>query len=87
MDKIKLNLERYKTKNKKLCQTEWQEYAKQTCEDFGVIKPYDKIVFKLAKKNLQFLKAKVGNLKESAEYKGEDIKNYGRLLIYVITQK
>lgn len=75
------------TKDKKLCSTEWQQFAKDIIAEFGVINPYDKIVFKYAKKNLTYLKAKAINLRESAEYKGEDISTYGALLIWSLKKK
>lgn len=87
MEKIKLNIERYKTKNPKLCQTEWQQTAKEIIQEFGIIKPYDKIVFRHAKKNLSYLKAKAINLRESAAYKGDDISTYGALLIWSLSKK
>jgi len=86
MERIKININKYKKKNTKLCTTLWQEFAKQTCQDFGVIPPYNKIVFKHAKNNLAFLKAQVTNLQEGASYKGDDIKTYGKLLIYKLTK-
>jgi hypothetical protein len=40
------------------------------------------VIFKFAKNNLAFLRAKVLNLKENADYKGVDLKTYNRLLIW-----
>jgi len=87
MEKPKYDASRYEKKDDKLCATFWQQTAKDIISEFGVIKPYDKIIFKWAKKNCTFLKAKANNLRESAEYKGEDISTYGSLLTYLLTKK
>ena len=87
MEKIKCDLSRYKTKNEKACATEWQEFAKKTIEEFNISKPYQPIIWKHAKNNLAYLKAKVLNLKETADYKGEDIRTYNRLLIWSLKKK
>lgn len=86
MEKIKCDLSRFKKKDTKLCKYEFQQYAKDTCQQFGVIHPYDKIIFKYAKSNLTFLKAQVTNLQEQANYKGDDLTTYGKLLTWKLNQ-
>lgn len=71
-----------KQKDTKTCPTEWQEYARNVVEEFGYIKPYDKIVWKYAKKNLSYLKGKVESLRESQD----DLSKCGRLLTYKLTK-
>ena len=87
MKKIKLDINKYKKKDKKLCKTEWQEYAKKTIEKFNIGKKYQPIIWRQAKRNLAFLKAKVINLEEIAQYKKIQLKNYNKLLIYLLTKK
>ncbi len=87
MEKPKYDISRYEKKDKTLCKYEFQQTAKDIIKEFGVIKPYDKIIFKWAKKNCLYLKAKASNLRESAEYKGDDIATYGSLLTYLLTKK
>ena len=82
MEKIKCDLSRFKKKEAKACQYKWQQVAKDCIEDFGVIHPYDKVIWRHAKKNLAFLEAQITNLKEHADWKGDDLKTYGRLLTW-----
>ncbi len=77
-----MDVNKYREKDTKLCKYEFQEFAKQTVEDFAIGKRYQPIIFKHAKNNLVFLKAKVSNLRETAEYKGDDLKSYNKLLIW-----
>lgn len=86
MEKIQIDLNRFKKKDAKACDTKWQQVAKDCVDEFGVISPYDKIIFAKAKKNLAFLEAQITNLQEQAERKGDDLKTYGRLLVWKLTK-
>lgn len=86
MQKPKYDINKYKKKDDKLCKTQWQELAKQTCIDFGVKNPYDKIVFKYAKQSYIFLKKITDDLREQNQRKGDDLKTYGKLLIYKLNE-
>jgi hypothetical protein len=89
MKKIQVDLSKFKVPqgDKTICKTEWQEYARQVVKDFKIIHPYDKIIFRWAKKNTSYLKGKVENLRERSKTKQEDIGTYGRLLTYLLKQK
>lgn len=87
MEKIKVDLNKYKNKNTKACRYSWQETAKKCIEDFGVLPRYAPIVFKHAKNNITFLNGVIADLTESATYKGADLKTYGKLLIWKLQKE
>jgi hypothetical protein len=62
----KLDLSRYQVKKteKKSKLLIWQNYALEVCKDFNLTGPYKQMIFKYAKKNIQYLKGKVENTKE-----------------------
>lgn len=66
---------------------EFQDYVAQVIKDFGIVSPYDKGLWRIAKKNLSFLKGKVESLREKAKYNKEDTKEYGRLLTWSLKQR
>ena len=57
----------------------FQEYAINICAKFGVIKPYDKIIFKHAKNNKCYLEGRVALCVEKWGIEG--CKNKGRYLV------
>ena len=87
MEKLKINIEKYKIKDEKLCKFQFQEIAKKIIEDFNIGAKYRPLIFKKAKQNSEFLENLAINLKEKANYKGEDIKTYNRLFIFLLTKK
>lgn len=87
MEKLKLDISKYQKKEEKSATYEWQDYVLKVIEDFGVVKPYDKIIWSWSKRNISFLRGRVENLRESAKSKGEDLKGYGRLLIWSLRNK
>lgn len=65
MENIKQHLSNYKIPEQEQSQLkEFQDYAIQVCKDFGISRRYQPIIFKQAKKNIQFLKGKVEYVKE-----------------------
>jgi peptidoglycan hydrolase-like protein with peptidoglycan-binding domain len=83
----KINFKNYKIKvsNKKTIKIQgWQEYALQVIKDFNINKPYSLIIFRQAKKNIEFLKGRVENTKERFNNKVED---KGRYLLSLFRKK
>lgn len=66
---------------------EWQDYTAQVIKDFAIHAPQDKVIWKWAKKNIQFLKGKVENVKEQAAGKKQELKEYAGLLIWLLNKK
>ena len=66
----KLSLERYKKKDKKVCNTFWQEEAKQICEKFGIEGKWRTMIFQKAKQSLPNLKSKVSYCEERGIFNG-----------------
>lgn len=87
MEKLKLDISKYQKKEEIGAKYEFQNYVLKTIEEFGVVKPYDQIIWRWSKRNISFLRGRVENLRESAKTKGEDLKGYGRLLIWTLKQK
>lgn len=87
MEKINSFLKNYQPKLLNLAPHEFQDYVAHVIEDFGIVPPYDKPLWKMGKKNLQFLRGKVESLRESAKYKKEDLKTYGPLLTWSLKNK
>lgn len=79
MKSIKDQLSNYKiAEQEQSTLEEFQDYAIQVCKDFGISKRYQPIIFKQAKKNIQFLRGKVEYVKERF---GQQIDDKGPYLI------
>lgn len=77
MQRIQYDLKRFEKNEEKVCATRWQDYALKVCNDFEISKEYHQMIFRQAKKNLQFLESKVANCYE----KFGDVSGKGRYLI------
>lgn len=66
---------------------EWQDWTAQVIKDFAIRAPQDKVIWKWAKKNIQFLKGKVENVREQAAGKKQELKEYAGLLIWLLNKK
>ncbi len=76
----KIDLSKFKVKRERVSKVQsWQDYAIEVCKDFNLKGCYKLIIFRQAKKNLQYLKGKVENTKEKFGVKGLESK--GRYLI------
>lgn len=73
--------------DKKLCKTEWQEFAKQTVQEFQITGWAKAKIFKAAKSNIHYLKRCVVNVKEKATYEKKELSTYAGLLIWIISKK
>jgi len=82
-----IDLSRYKKKETKLAKYEWQDYLSKVIKDFGVKKPYDLILWKMAKKNIVYLKGKVEYVREIVLSRKEKTQDYGAYLISIIKNK
>lgn len=80
------DMSRFKVE-KKSAKYEFQDYVLEIIKEFGIIAPYDKIIWKWSKRNIEFLKGKVENLREQAKQKKENLNTYGKLLIWMLKQK
>lgn len=76
MEKLKLNIDRYKTKDTKLCKSLWQETANNAVKDFKIKYPQDQRIFALAKKNLQYLMAQIETINEKMARENQQIKEH-----------
>jgi len=81
MELLKGKLEKYKlpVENKEVKISGWQEFAIEVCNDFNISGRYRQIIFKHAKRNMNYLQGKVSNAKEKFGY--ENIGNKGNYLI------
>ena len=71
----------------KAAQYEWQDYVLGVIKDFAIHAPQDKVIWKWAKKNIQFLKGRVENVREQAAYQRQEPKEYAGLLIWLLNKK
>jgi hypothetical protein len=57
--------------------TQWQAYGIQVCKDFNITGNYKLMIFKQAKRNIEYLRGRVENAKEKfGTAKLEDKGNY-----------
>jgi len=78
----KLDLSKYQIKQSTEPESKlapFQEYALKVCEEFSITGIYRAIIFRQAKKNIEYLKGKVENTKEKFGVGGT--KGKGRYLI------
>lgn len=80
------DMSRFKQEDKKSAKYEFQDYILTVVKDFGIIPPYDKIIWKWSKRNIEFLKGKVESLREQAKQKNEKLDTYGKLLIWILKE-
>lgn len=84
MEKISFNVKRYqKQDNSKL--QRFQERALEVCEQFQVKAPYNQIIFRQAKRNIQYLEGKVSLCEE--KFGKDGCKNAGRYLIALFRKR
>lgn len=82
----RINFNKYEVKKEeKSAKYEFQDYCLKVIEDFGVVKPYDLIIWRWAKKNLSYLKGRVEYLREGKTDK--EVKSMGALLTWTLKQK
>ena len=81
MKKIKINLKRFQPKpeEEKSKLKPWQEEALKIIEEFQINGIFKSIIFKHAKKNMQYLQGKVTYARD--RFPGEEMNTKGRYLI------
>lgn len=77
LDKYKINV----SAEKSTTVGWWQEYAIAVCKEFGIKRPYDAIIFRYAKQNLQLLEKNVGMARETAAMRRQPTSSLGRYLV------
>ena len=84
----KIDLSKYKikqTEKKGKALVSFQDYALSVCRDFNLTGQYKAMIFRYAKKNLNYLKGKVENTKE--KFGTEKLETRGNYLISLFRKK